>query len=169
MKQNKFSPEPKAKLPTAPPQHQPNSRQRIFVVEADPALRLLNTEKLIDSGYQVDAAEDGSVAWDTLQLDSFDLLITDQHLPKLSGVELLHKIHTARISLPVIMATKIIPTWEFALHPWLLPATMLLKPYTFEKLLQTVKNLLCPTASAHAEIAPQPNWQSQSSANGLRL
>jgi two-component system alkaline phosphatase synthesis response regulator PhoP len=168
MKQNKFPRNQDQKPPNAPSQHQPNSRQRILVVEADPDLRRLNAEKLIDLGFQVDVAEDGSGAWDALQLDSYDLLITDQHLPKVSGVELLHKIHTARISLPVIMATKIIPTWEFALHPWLLPATMLLKPYTFEKLLRTVKNLLCPTASARTEIAP-PNWQSQPSANGLRL
>jgi two-component system alkaline phosphatase synthesis response regulator PhoP len=168
MKENRFSRNQDQKPPNAPSRNQQNSRQRILVVEADPDLRRLNAEKLIDSGFQVDAAEDGSGAWDALQLDSYDLLITDQHLPKVSGVELLQKIHTARISLPVIMATKILPTWEFALHPWLLPATMLLKPYTFEKLLQTVRNLLCPTVSARMEIA-SPNWQSRSSANVLQL
>jgi hypothetical protein len=34
-----------------------------------------------------------------------------------SGVDLLKKIHTARMAFPVIMATDILPTWEFALHP----------------------------------------------------
>jgi DNA-binding response OmpR family regulator len=142
---------------------------RILVVEDDPDLRRFNAEKLINSGYQVDAAKDGAVAWNVLQFNSYDLLITDQHLPKVSGVELLHKIHTARMSLPVIMATRNLPTWEFALHPWLLPATMLLKPYTYDKLLGTVKNVLYAAVSARADIAPSPNRQSQSSATDLRL
>ena len=139
------------------------------MVEDDRNIRRLNAEKLINYGYHVDAAKDGAVAWDALQLNSYNLLITNQYLPKVSGDELLYKIHGARMSLPIIMATRNLPTWEFVLNPWLLPATMLLKPYTYEKLLGTVKNVLYATASARPDIAPPPYWQSQPSAVGLRL
>jgi len=139
------------------------------MVEDDYEVRRFNAEKLINSGYCVNAAKDGAVAWDALQLNTYDLLITNQHLPKLSGVELLHKIHTSRMSLPVIMAARNLPTWEFTLHPWLLRATMLLKPYTCEKLLVTVRNVLNATVSARPDIAPPSNWQSRPSAVGLRL
>ena len=125
-----------------PHQSRPNSHQRILVVEDEQDLRQLTAEVLIDAGYQVDVAEDGAAAWSALQLSKYDLLITDQFLPKVSGVELLKKIHAAHMTLPVIMATGFLPTWGFALHTWLQPVKMLLKPYSFQKLLATVKTVL---------------------------
>ena len=64
------------------------SPHRILVAEDDHDVRRLNTEVLIDSGYHVDAAQDGAIAWDILQIKSYDLLITDYDMPKLSGLEL---------------------------------------------------------------------------------
>src|ERR1039458_3311131 len=89
---------------------QSSFRQRILVVEEEDDIRQLNAEVLRDAGYQVEVAEDGAAAWAALQRHNYDLLIIDQFLPKLSGVELLKKIHTARLTLPVIMATSILPT-----------------------------------------------------------
>jgi hypothetical protein len=66
------------------------------------------------------------------------------------------------------MATRIVPTWEFALYPWLLPATMLLKPYRFENLLEMVKNVLRMTASVRVGITTPSNRRSYSSIDGLR-
>jgi PleD family two-component response regulator len=111
-----------------PPKHQPNFCKRILVVEDEHDLRQLTAEVLIDAGYHVDVAENGATAWSALQFSKYDLLITDQFMPKLSGVELLRKIYTANMTLPIIMATGFLPTWEFALHPCLQPVKMLLKP-----------------------------------------
>ena len=147
-----------------PPQPQPCPR--ILVVEAAEDLRQLNTEVLLDAGFQVDAAEDGAAAWAALQLRRYELLLTNQFLPKLSGVELLKKLHTARMRLPVIMATDILPTWEFALHPCLQGVTMLRKPYTIDKLLGLVKSIL--PESACAEMVPAECRQSQPAAESLR-
>jgi len=155
--------------PNCPPaQLQPNSCQRILVVENDADLRRCNSEALTCSGYQVDAAEDGAAAWGALQTNSYDLLITTQHMPRVSGVELLKMMHATDMNLPVIMATKFLPTWEFALHPWLQSATMLLKPYPFENLLGKVKNVLPEIAGIREEPALLPDWQSQPSAMGLQ-
>lgn len=112
------------------------------MVEDDAVIRSLNTEDLKNHGYLVDPVEDAATGWDKLQVNSYDLLITDQHWPKLSGVELLKKIHDARMTLPVIMVTEILPEREFALHPWIQPASMLLTPYTSKKFLGMVKNAL---------------------------
>ena len=143
--------------------------RRILVVEDESDLRQLNAEVLMDSGYQVDMAEDGAVGWAAVQQNRYDLLVTDQFMPKLSGVELLKKIHTARLPLPVIMVTHILPTWEFSLHPHLQAATMLRKPYTIGKLLGMVKNVLYATAGIHAETAPTANPPSPSATIGLRV
>jgi DNA-binding response OmpR family regulator len=130
-----------------PLQHEPNSGRRILVVEDEQDLRQLTAEVLIDAGYQVDVAEDGATAWSALQHSRYDLLITDQFMPKVSGVELLKNIHAAHMTLPVIMATDFLPTWGFALHIWLQPVKMLLKPYSFQKLLATVEGVLNSTDS----------------------
>lgn len=119
-----------------------DNRPRILVVEDERDLRQLTAEVLMDAGYRVDVAVDGAAAWSALQISKYDLLITDQFLPKVSGVELLRKIHAAQMILPVIMATGQMPTWEFALHTWLQPAKMLCKPYSYEKLLAAVRNVL---------------------------
>lgn len=84
-------------------------------------------------------------------------------------MELIKKLHAARMTLPVIMAARTMPTWEFSLHPWIWPVAMLLKPYTFEELLETVKNILHANADTREEITPAPNWQGQPLPNGLRL
>ena len=74
---------------------------RILLVEDDTGIRQLSTKMLLRSGYHVDAVEDGAVAWDTLQESSYDLLLTDNRMPKVTGVELLKKLHGARMILPV--------------------------------------------------------------------
>lgn len=143
-----------------------NPPHRILVVDHDPYICHLSAEVLIRHGYEVNAAEDGAAAWEELQVNSYNLLITDQKIPKISGVELLKKIHATRMVLPVIMTTKTLPTRKFTLHPWLQTATMLRKPYTFEKLLGIVKNVFYATALVRAKIALSPNRRNQSAAVG---
>ena len=121
---------------------------RILVVDDDSDIRQLSTEVLIHSGYEVDAAADGAAAWEALQSKTFNLLITDHNMPKLTGVELVRKLRSARMALPVILATGILPTQEFTRCPWLQPDATLLKPYTFEEMLRTVKNVLRATVNA---------------------
>ena len=143
-----------------------NLPHHILVVDGDPYIRHFSAEVLIRHGYEVNAAEDGATAWEELQANSYNLLIADQKIPKVSGVELLKKIHAARMALPVIVATKTLPTRKFSQLPWLQPATLLRKPYTFEKLLAMVKNILYATAIVRGEIAPSSNWQSRLFASG---
>ena len=138
-----FKDVPPAGPPASPSlKPRPKPRPRILVVEDDVDIRRLNSEVLIDSGYLVATAKDGAQAWDALQLVHYDLLITDNGMPGLSGVEVLKKIHAAGMKLPVIMATGTMPTWEFSVYPWLHPAAVLLKPYHVAELLETVRNIL---------------------------
>ena len=134
----------------APLESQTNPPHRSLVVDDDTCIRQLNTKVLIHSGYEVDAAEDGAAAWEALNADSYDLLITDNNMPKVSGVDLLKKLRSARMALPVIMATGRLPKEEFTRYPWLQPAATLLKPYTLEELLGTVKKVLCEADSTAA-------------------
>ena len=137
-------------------------RKRILMVEDDADTRRLNSEDLRNAGYLVDAVEDGDAAWEVLQLNSYHLLITDQHWPKLSGVELLKQIRDAHMTLPIIMITDISPQLEFAEHPWIQPATMLVEPYSSAELLAMVKTALSANARNCGDVTPSPALKSQS-------
>jgi DNA-binding response OmpR family regulator len=152
-----------------PVQRKLNLPQRILVVDDDISIRQLSTEVLIDSGYEVDAAADGVVAWEALQIKAFNLLITDHNMPRLTGVELVKKLRSARMDLPVILATGRLPTEALAQNPSLQLAAMLPKPFSVDELLETVRVVLRATVSVREQIEPLPDWRSQPSADGLRL
>src|SRR3984957_17562280 len=98
---------------TTPVRGQANPPRRILVVDDDVCLRQLSLRALIRSGYDVDTAADGAAGWATLNVDTYDLLITDNNMPRLTGIDLLKKLRSARMALPVIMATGTPPTHEF--------------------------------------------------------
>ena len=145
-----------------------NPSQRILVADDDSDVRQLSARVLIRYGYHVDAAEDGAAAWEALQIKAFNLLITDHNMPRLTGVELVKKLRSARRALPVILATGL-PTEVLAQNPSLQVAAMLPKPFSVEELLETVSVVLRATDSAPGQLGPLPDWRSQPSADGLRL
>lgn len=115
---------------------------RILVVEDEPDIRKLNAETLTDLGYIVDTAGDGVMAWEALQHNSYDLLVTDNEMPRLSGAGLLEKLHHGRKFLPVIMATGTMPPAKLTHQPWFSLVTTLLKPYTLVEFITTVNDTL---------------------------
>jgi two-component system OmpR family response regulator len=119
-----------------------NPPHRILVVDDDNDVRQLSVDGLIDAGYEVEAVKDGVAGWEALQADSYDLIITDNMMPRMTGIEMLEKLRAAQTSLPVIMATSSLPTHEFDRKPWLKPDAVLQRPFTLEELLLTVKEVL---------------------------
>ena len=119
-----------------------NPPQRILIVDDDRNTRELNAMVLTQAGYDVDTARDGAAGFDALQTGLYDLVITDNFMPKVTGIEMLKKLRANQMSLPVIMATGAIPTMEFARNPWLQPDATLLRPYTVEEMLKTVAVVL---------------------------
>jgi len=142
---------PRLPRETSPP------RRRILVVDDEPLIRQLYVETLADSGYLVDSAENGAVAWETLQATTYDLLITDYIMPKVSGIELLKNIHDTHMVLPVIMATATFPEEVFIRHPELQPKITLLKPHSATDLLGVVGEVLCPHNRPYAGMPPPVN------------
>jgi DNA-binding response OmpR family regulator len=119
-----------------------NSSHRILVAEDDADTRRLNTEVLMGSGYKVDVAEDGAVAWEILQLKKYHLLITGHKMPNMSGIELIKNARAARMALPVIMLSGMMPVEKLEDHSRLQIDAILPKPYDIADLLKTVKKVL---------------------------
>jgi CheY-like chemotaxis protein len=116
--------------------------RRILVVDDDPDTRQLSVDVLVNSNFEVHASVDGADGWDSLRAKHFDLVITDNKMPRMTGVELIEKLRYSRLSLPVIMATSQVPTVQFERKPWLLPDATLQRPFSNDDLLVTVKKVL---------------------------
>lgn len=121
---------------------QPALPPRILVVDDDNDTRQLSMDVLAGDGYDVEAAKDGAAGWEALQAEEYDLVITDNTMPRMTGVEMIAKLRAARMSLPVIMATGHLPAHEFVRRPWLKPDLSLQRPFTNDDLLAAVKKIL---------------------------
>ena len=121
---------------------QGKSLPRILLVDDDRNVRQHSIEALTASGYDVEAVQDGAAAWQALQANTFDLIITDNQMPRMTGLEMIERMRTARIATPVIMATRHLPTHEFVRKPWLKPSATLQRPFNLDDLLNTIKGVL---------------------------
>jgi DNA-binding response OmpR family regulator len=97
---------------------------------------------LEEAGFRVDTAEDGEEAWASLQLHDYDLLMTDNNMPKVSGVELIRKLRSVDMDLPVILVSGAMPVEEIRRRPELRLAASLSKPFTGTQLVVKVKWVL---------------------------
>ena len=121
-----------------------NSRRRILVVDHDSDVRQLSVDVLDGSGYDVEAVPDGVAAWEVLQAGHYDLIITENKMPGMTGIEMIEKLRSAHLTIPVILATRHLPRHEFVRKPWLLPMATLCRPFSNDDLLAAVKNNLRP-------------------------
>ena len=115
----------------------PNTR--ILVVDDDPLVRLSACALLEDIGYEVVEADGGMRALQLLAGDrSIDLVLTDQVMPEMTGMQLIEAIRGMRPDLPIVLAT------GYAELPAALPANArrLSKPFRPGELQETIAAVL---------------------------
>jgi PAS domain S-box-containing protein len=85
---------------------EPSNRSLRVLAVDDDRLVLFNTAAMLeDMGHTVVEASSGDEALERLRQQAFDLVITDQSMPKMTGVQLIESISRDWPSLPVILAT----------------------------------------------------------------
>jgi putative nucleotidyltransferase with HDIG domain len=93
-------------------------------------------------GYAVDMAGGGREALEALELNSFNLVLTDIVMQDVNGIALLERIHALQPNLPVVMVTAVhdisvaIDSMRRGAYDYLL------KPFEREQLLSTVERAL---------------------------
>ena len=78
---------------------------RILVVDDEANLRKVLAAILRKDGYEVSVAEDGEQALAEFEKNGADVIITDLVMPKLGGMDILHKVRSSRSAVPVIIIT----------------------------------------------------------------
>jgi len=79
--------------------------ERILVVDDDKNTRWNLDVVLGGAGYRVALAEDGEEALAAIEADPPDAVFLDLELPRLSGMEVLRRLHTERPDLPVVIVS----------------------------------------------------------------
>lgn len=85
----------------------PGGEASILLVDDEKAILDVGTRALERFGYRVTACNDGPEALElfTMNPESFDLVLTDLTMPKMTGIELAQRLLEIRPDLPVILCT----------------------------------------------------------------
>jgi putative nucleotidyltransferase with HDIG domain len=115
---------------------------RILVVDDETHVRAMVGSTLERQGFEVQLASSGREALETLELNNFDLVLTDIVMQDVNGIALLERIHAQYPNLPVVMVTAIhdisvaIDSMRRGAYDYLL------KPFEREHLLSTVQRAM---------------------------
>jgi two-component system chemotaxis response regulator CheY len=79
----------------------------ILAVDDSASMRKMVSFTLTGAGYQVTEAVDGQDALEKAQSQTFDLVLTDQNMPRLDGLGLTRKLreHPAFATTPILILT----------------------------------------------------------------
>lgn len=80
---------------------------RVLLLEDELMLQSAITEYLLDSGYEVDAFDEGNEVYSHVSDNQYDLFIFDINTPGMDGLTLLTKLQEERIHVPTIFISAI--------------------------------------------------------------
>ena len=77
----------------------------VLTIEDEPAIALMERERLEEAGFVVEVAATGGAGLDCLECDRIDLVLLDHQLPDMSGQDVVHSLGDRIESLPVVIVT----------------------------------------------------------------
>ena len=80
-------------------------KKTILVVDDEPNSLFVTSQILKDQSYQVVTAEDGNSALGKLREEKINLVVTDERMPGISGMEVLRETKRYNLRIPVIILT----------------------------------------------------------------
>jgi len=85
-----------------------DTNMRVLVVDDFSTMRKIIKNILRQLGFNnIVEADDGSTAWETLNKDNIDFIVSDWNMPNMSGIELLRKVRASEeyADIPFLMVT----------------------------------------------------------------
>lgn len=124
--------------------------KKVLVVDDEKNIRYILSDFLSSKGFEVSLAKDGQESLDQLENESFDLVITDIHMPRLDGIEMLKRMEKANRKEKIIIMTG--DSTDRRLMELKMPhvVTWLSKPFGMDNLLN-----VAIAATANKKIRPR--------------
>jgi len=140
---------PPSRTTVAPIEREAGTGERILLVDDEEKVRVTCARLLASLGYRVTMVASAEAALAELEADlrRFDLVLTDETMPALSGLQLAARVLAHRADLPVVLMTG----YSEALQgrgAREAGVDVLWKPYTFDELAQAVRLALTRHAKA---------------------
>ncbi len=115
---------------------------KILLVEDEPAMQLGLKDNLELESYQVEIAGDGELGLLKIKENTYDLILLDVMLPKLSGFDVCKKARAAGITTPIILLTARGEEIDKILGLELGADDYITKPFSVRELLARIKAML---------------------------
>lgn len=129
--------------PTAPY----SERARVLVADDDEALRELIVERLAREGFEIVEAGSGFEALDLIVLSArgeatgLDLIVMDNRMPGMSGIELARMLRYAELAVPIVLITAF-PDHDTIVEATALGVELMSKPFSMDRLSATSLSVL---------------------------
>ncbi len=129
-----------------------NQKAKILVCEDNVALSGVICFNLVRAGFQVVTTSNGRLALDALQKDTFDLVLSDQQMPMMTGIQLCENLRQLpkHRRTPFILLTAKCMEIDFAkLHQTLGISAALPKPFSPSELINCIEETLAAGCRAN--------------------
>jgi PAS domain S-box-containing protein len=134
--------EPRAE--TAEPEGIPTGKERILFIDDEEAQARSGRHLLERLGYDVTTRTDSLEALEVFrsQPDAFDLVITDQRMPVMTGIELAEKLMHIRSDIPIILCTGFSEVVDGKVAKAMGIREFMMKPFPARQLAETIRRVL---------------------------
>ena len=116
----------------------------LLLVDDEPAYLEALSEALVGFGFTVTALDNPEQAWERFRQkpEDFAALLTDHHMPGMSGIELAIKVAALRPGLPMVLCTGSPHTISQEIGDTPEPWRVMRKPFTMSELLEVLEQSL---------------------------
>jgi DNA-binding NtrC family response regulator len=125
-----------------------DARAKILVADDDPHMQQAIRACLARESYQFTVVSNGLAAIEQLEQDEYDLIITDQQMPQMSGIELMTTLQKRGSDIPVVMITAYGTINQAVEAMQLGAADFITKPFSATDLERIVERVLLPEMGA---------------------
>jgi len=142
---------------------------KILLLEDDILLNKAIDTFLSKEGHQVESFRDGMLALEAIQIKSYDLLLLDINIPKLTGLELLEMIQELKIQVPTIFISAIIDiddiskAFDLGCHDYLK------KPFHLKELSLRIDKILQSSYIPKSHVRLSQNYSFEQDSSTLRF
>jgi DNA-binding NtrC family response regulator len=128
-------------------------RARILVADDDPHMQQAIKTCLSRGNYQFSVVGNGLAALELLEQEQFDLVISDQQMPQMSGLELIATMQKRGIDIPVMMITAYGTITQAVEAMQIGAADFIMKPFSAPDFERVVERVLLPESKASRQRA----------------
>lgn len=135
----------------------------ILITDDDVAFRSTLSDMLAPCGYELTIAGDGAEALEIVSRRPIDLLLCDNHMPRLTGLETIAQLRHLKKELPCILMSAALDDQIMAEAQLLETFSVLMKPVSRQVLRSTIELALFRTYGwPQSKISDQSNSDAKS-------